>query len=135
MNFGTDLHAAHTDLSSVFIHSLCVSVCLCVSLSLCLCVSLSGMSEPSGILIKGGQVVNDDCSVISDVYMENGKIVEVGLDLRIPGGARVIDATDKLVMPGGIDTHTHMELEFMGTRAVDDFYIGTKVGSTLPSER
>uniref|UniRef100_G3NLW3 Dihydropyrimidinase n=1 Tax=Gasterosteus aculeatus aculeatus TaxID=481459 RepID=G3NLW3_GASAC len=84
------------------------------------------MSEPSGILIKGGQVVNDDCSVISDVYMENGKIVEVGLDLRIPGGARVIDATDKLVMPGGIDTHTHMELEFMGTRAVDDFYIGTK---------
>ncbi|XP_037308892.2 dihydropyrimidinase isoform X1 [Pungitius pungitius] len=84
------------------------------------------MSEHSGILIKGGKVVNEDCSVIGDVYIENGKIIEVGLGLQIPGGARVIDATDKLVMPGGIDTHTHMELEFMGTRAVDDFYIGTK---------
>ncbi|KAK5892822.1 hypothetical protein CesoFtcFv8_013172 [Champsocephalus esox] len=84
------------------------------------------MAEPSGILIKGGKVVNEDCSVISDVYIENGKIVEVGLNLQIPGGVRVIDATGKLVIPGGIDTHTHMELEFMGTKAVDDFYIGTK---------
>lgn len=83
--------------------------------------------EPSGILIKGGKIVNEDCSVISDVYIENGKIVEVGLNLQIPAGVRVINATDKLVMPGGIDTHTHMELAFMGTKAVDDFHIGTKV--------
>lgn len=85
------------------------------------------MEEPSGILIKGGKVVNEDCSVISDVYIENGKIVEVGLNLQTPKRVRVIDATDKLVIPGGIDTHTHMELAFMGTRAVDDFHIGTKV--------
>lgn len=85
------------------------------------------MEEPSGILIKGGKVVNEDCSVIGDVYIENGKIVEVGLNLQIPKRVRVIDATDKLVIPGGIDTHTHMELAFMGTRAVDDFHIGTKV--------
>ncbi|CAI5662828.1 unnamed protein product [Oreochromis niloticus] len=84
------------------------------------------MEEPSGILIKGGKVVNEDCSAISDVYIENGKIVEVGLNLQIPKRVRVIDATDKLVIPGGIDTHTHMELAFMGTRAVDDFHIGTK---------
>lgn len=83
--------------------------------------------EPRGILIKGGKVVNEDCSVIGDVYIENGKIAEVGLNLPIPAGVRVIDATDKLVMPGGIDTHTHMELAFMGTKAVDDFHIGTKV--------
>lgn len=71
--------------------------------------------------------MNEDRSVISDVYIENGKIVEVGLNLQIPAGVRVIDATDKLVIPGGIDTHTHMELAFMGTKAVDDFHIGTKV--------
>ncbi len=85
------------------------------------------MAEPSGILIKGGKVVNEDCSVVADVYIQNGRIVEVGPDLQIPAGARVIDATDKLVIPGGIDTHTHMELAFMGTKAVDDFHIGTKV--------
>ncbi|TNN64563.1 Dihydropyrimidinase [Liparis tanakae] len=84
------------------------------------------MAEPSGILIKGGKVVNEECSAISDVYIEHGKIVDVGLDLQVPDGVRVIDATDKLVIPGGIDTHTHMELEFMGTQAVDDFHIGTK---------
>lgn len=85
------------------------------------------MAEHSGILIKGGKVVNEDRSVISDVYIANGKIVQVGPNLQTPAGVRVIDATDKLVMPGGIDTHTHMELAFMGTKAVDDFYVGTKV--------
>ena len=89
------------------------------------------MAEPSGILIKGGKVVNEDCSVIADVYIEDGKIVEVGRNLQIPAGVRVIDATDKLVIPGGIDTHTHMELAFMGTKAVDDFHIGTKVSARL----
>lgn len=70
--------------------------------------------------------MNEDCSVVSDVFIENGKILAVGQDLQIPVGVRVIDATDKLVIPGGIDTHTHMELAFMGTKTVDDFHIGTK---------
>lgn len=85
------------------------------------------MAESSRILIQGGKVVNEDCSVISDVYIENGKIIDVGQNLQIPAGVRVINATDKLVIPGGIDTHTHMELAFMGTKAVDDFHVGTKV--------
>ena len=65
--------------------------------------------------------MNEDCSIISDVYIEDGRIKEVGLNLQIPAGVTVIDATDKLVIPGGIDTH--MELAFMGTKAVDDFDI------------
>ncbi|XP_070995020.1 dihydropyrimidinase isoform X1 [Oncorhynchus clarkii lewisi] len=85
------------------------------------------MLNQSRILIKGGKIVNEDCSIISDVYIEDGRIKEVGLNLQIPAGVTVIDATDKLVIPGGIDTHTHMELAFMGTKAVDDFHIGTKV--------
>ncbi|XP_064864864.1 dihydropyrimidinase isoform X2 [Oncorhynchus nerka] len=84
------------------------------------------MLNQSRILIKGGKIVNEDCSIISDVYIEDGRIKEVGLNLQIPAGVTVIDATDKLVIPGGIDTHTHMELAFMGTKAVDDFHIGTK---------
>uniref|UniRef100_A0A8C5FH15 Dihydropyrimidinase n=1 Tax=Gadus morhua TaxID=8049 RepID=A0A8C5FH15_GADMO len=81
---------------------------------------------PLAILIRGGKVVNEDLSFMSDVYIENGKIADIGRNLKVPAGAQIIDATNMLVMPGGIDTHTHMELAFMGTKAVDDFYIGTK---------
>lgn len=50
----------------------------------------------------------------------------MGRNLIIPGGTRTIDARGKYVMPGGIDPHTHFELELMGATSVDDFYQGTK---------
>ncbi|KAJ8291069.1 hypothetical protein GJAV_G00021020 [Gymnothorax javanicus] len=84
------------------------------------------MTNPSKILVKGGKVVNENCSVIADVYIEDGLIHEVGLNLKVPNDVTVIDATGKMVIPGGIDTHTHMEMAFMGSRAVDDFGSGTK---------
>lgn len=86
----------------------------------------SAMAQKDRILIKGGIVVNDDDMIEADVFIESGVIKEVGKNLVVPGGARVIDAQKKLVMPGGIDTHTHMQLPFMGTVAVDDFYTGTR---------
>ncbi|EDL37293.1 dihydropyrimidinase-like 5, isoform CRA_e [Mus musculus] len=85
------------------------------------------------ILIKGGKVVNDDCTHEADVYIESGIIQQVGRELMIPGGAKVIDATGKLVIPGGIDTSTHFHQTFMNATCVDDFYHGTKaalVGGT-----
>lgn len=54
------------------------------------------------------------------------KLRDVGENLIVPGGTRTIEAKGKLVMPGGIDTHTHFELYFMGTRSADDFYTGTR---------
>eukprot|EP00092_Neocalanus_flemingeri_P019285 GFUD01020890.1.p1 GENE.GFUD01020890.1~~GFUD01020890.1.p1 ORF type:complete len:548 (+),score=188.75 GFUD01020890.1:85-1728(+) len=80
----------------------------------------------TGILIKGGEVVNEDGRERADVYIEDKIIKQVGKNLEVPGGARVIDATGRLVIPGGIDTHTHCQMPFMGMVAVDDFYIGTK---------
>lgn len=84
------------------------------------------------ILIKGGKVVNDDCTLEADVYIENGIIQQVGRELMIPGGAKVIDATGKLVIPGGIDTSTHFHQTFMNATCVDDFYHGTKVAPAEP---
>ncbi|KAM4542639.1 dihydropyrimidinase-related protein 5a isoform 2-T2 [Odontesthes bonariensis] len=78
------------------------------------------------ILIKGGKVVNDDCTQEADVYIENGIIQQVGKELMIPGGAKVIDASGKLVLPGGIDTSVHLEESFMNAVTADDYYSGTK---------
>jgi len=80
----------------------------------------------SGILIKGGEVVNEDGRQMADVYVEGRTIKAVGPNLEVGAGTRVIDATGKLVIPGGIDTHTHCQMPFMGMVAVDDFFIGTK---------
>ena len=63
---------------------------------------------------------------------------KVGPGLEANQDTTVIDATGKYVIPGGIDTHTHMQLPFMGTVAVDDFFIGTKAalagGTTMISK-
>ena len=80
------------------------------------------------LLIRGGTVVNADLSQRADVLCEGGLIRAVGADLQAPAGAEVVDAGGALVMPGGIDPHTHMQLPFMGTVAVDDFYAGTAAG-------
>ncbi|XP_046425983.1 dihydropyrimidinase isoform X2 [Neodiprion fabricii] len=83
-------------------------------------------SAQNRLLIKNGKIVNEDEIVDNDVYVEDGVIKQLGRNLIIPGGTRVIDARGKYVMPGGIDPHTHFELELMGTKSVDDFYQGTK---------
>ncbi len=80
------------------------------------------------LLIRGGTVVNAEISVRADVLCEGGIITAVGPDLVAPVGATVVDAGGALVMPGGIDPHTHMELPFMGTVTKDDFYTGTAAG-------
>jgi dihydropyrimidinase len=81
-----------------------------------------------GLLIRGGTVVNADCARRADVLCSQGVIVEVAENLQVPAGAQVVDAGGQLVMPGGIDPHTHMQLPFMGTVAADDFYTGTAAG-------
>jgi dihydropyrimidinase len=80
------------------------------------------------ILIRGGTVVDAEHGYRADVLVVGDTIAAIGSDLAAPAGAEVIDAGGQLVMPGGIDPHTHMELPFMGTVASDDFYTGTAAG-------
>src|ERR1700691_5315702 len=77
-------------------------------------------------LIRGGTVVTHDNSRRADVLVDGSTIVAVGANLQAPAGAEVIDAGGCYVMPGGIDPHTHLEFEFMGTVTADDFEWGTK---------
>src|SRR5476651_2355506 len=78
-------------------------------------------------LIRNGTVVTAEQSMRADVLIEDEKIKALGFDL---GEAEtIIDATDRLVMPGGIDVHTHMELPFGGTFASDDFATGTRAAA------
>jgi len=82
----------------------------------------------SAVLIRGGTVVNADRAFRADVLCQDGRIVAVGEGLSAPAGATVVDAGGQYVMPGGIDPHTHMQLPFMGTVTMDDFFTGTAAG-------
>ncbi len=77
------------------------------------------------ILIKNGRVVTASETYIADVYTKGEKIVAIGKDLNYDAD-KVIDATDKLVFPGGIDPHVHLDMPFMGTYSSDDYETGTR---------
>jgi dihydropyrimidinase len=76
-------------------------------------------------LIRGGTIVTATDTYPGDVGIVGGKISTIGLDLPAEGAAKVIDARGMLVMPGGIDVHTHLDMPFGGTTSADDFESGT----------
>src|SRR5687767_380775 len=81
----------------------------------------SAMAQPPGeVLIRRGRIVNADGAGVADVRIVGETIAEVGANLRPAANARIIDASGKLVMPGGIDPHTHLHPSF-----VDDFTSGS----------
>jgi len=83
-------------------------------------------SSQHRIHIKGGKVVNDDGIIDADVFIEEGVIKQVGPNLIVPGGCRVVEARGHYVIPGGIDPHTHFDTSFMSAKTADDFYHGTR---------
>ncbi|HEX8136176.1 MAG TPA: dihydropyrimidinase [Pyrinomonadaceae bacterium] len=75
-------------------------------------------------LIRNGRVVTAVDDYRADVLVDGEVVSVIGARLEMEAD-RVIDAGGKLVIPGGIDPHTHMELPFGGTEASDDFRTGT----------
>ncbi len=79
-------------------------------------------------LIKNGQIVTAVDNYTADILVEDDKVSVIGRRLDMEAD-KTIDASDKLVIPGGIDPHTHMELPFGGTSASDDFLTGTRAAA------
>lgn len=75
-------------------------------------------------LIKNGRIITATDDYKADVLVEDETVSTIGAKLDMEAD-RVIAADGKLVIPGGIDPHTHMELPFGGTQASDDFRTGT----------
>jgi dihydropyrimidinase len=79
-------------------------------------------------LIKNGTVVTATQATKSDVLVEDEKVALIGLALDAEADT-VIDATNRYVMPGGVDVHTHFDLPFGGSFCSDDFGTGTRAAA------
>jgi dihydropyrimidinase len=76
------------------------------------------------VLIKNGRIVTAVDDYYADIYIKGETISQIGKDLQVEAD-HIIDAKDRLVIPGGIDPHTHMDMPFGGTTSADDFESGT----------
>src|SRR5512145_1187891 len=82
----------------------------------------------SNTLIRSGTLITTTDTFEADILIEGEKIAVIGRDLQHPN-AEVIDATGKLIMPGGIDPHVHLDLPMFGTVSSDDHYTGHKAAA------
>ncbi len=80
-------------------------------------------------LIRNGTVVTAGNTFPADVLIEGESIREVRAGIPINAADRVIDATGMLLLPGGIDVHTHLDMPFGGTTSSDDFETGTRAAA------
>ena len=86
------------------------------------------------LLIKNGRVITAADDYVADIFVEGETINEIGKNLLLKAD-KEIDATGKLVFPGGIDPHVHLDMPFMGTFSSDNYETGTRAalfgGTTL----
>jgi dihydropyrimidinase len=64
--------------------------------------------QPAELLVRNGLIVTSTSRTQGDLRVRNGTIVEIGRNLSAAAGSRVIDATGKLILPGGVDPHVHL---------------------------
>ena len=77
------------------------------------------------ILIKNGRIITATDDYVADIFIEGETISAIGKNLKVTAD-EVIDASGKLVMPGGIDPHVHLDMPFMGTYSSDNYETGTR---------
>ena len=77
------------------------------------------------MVIKNGTVVTATDTCAADIGVSGHKVSAIGAQLPIENAGKVVDAAGCLVIPGGIDVHTHLDMPFGGTMSADDFETGT----------
>lgn len=83
-------------------------------------------------LIKNGRIITADADYVADIFIDGETISTIGNDLssivetRHSRSLQIIDASGKLVFPGGIDPHVHLDMPFMGTFSSDNYETGTR---------
>ena len=77
------------------------------------------------ILIKNGRIITATDDYVADIFIEGETISAIGKNFNVQAD-EVIDASGKLVMPGGIDPHVHLDMPFMGTYSSDNYETGTR---------
>jgi dihydropyrimidinase len=80
------------------------------------------------VLIKGGRVITAADDYVADIFIEGERISVIGENLDIPAD-KVIDASGKYVLPGGVDPHTHLEMPWRGETTIDDFETGQRAAA------
>jgi dihydropyrimidinase len=81
------------------------------------------------LLIRNGTVVSAEKTFAADVLIEGEAIQEVRPGIAVEPIHTVLDATGMLLLPGGIDAHTHLDMPFGGTTSSDDFETGTRAAA------
>src|SRR3979490_1913988 len=76
-------------------------------------------------VIRNGTVVTATDTCLADVGINGDKVTAIAAQLPTENVTRIVDATGMLVIPGGIDVHTHLDMPFGGTTSADDFQTGT----------
>jgi len=77
------------------------------------------------LLIKNGRIITADADYVADIFIDGEIIHTIGKNLPV-NTDDIIDATGKLVFPGGIDPHVHLDMPFMGTFSSDNYETGTR---------
>lgn len=81
------------------------------------------------LLIKNGTIVTATEKFKADIAVTDGKITAIGANIKGCEGAKIVDASGKLVLPGAIDAHTHLAMPFGGTISSDDYFSGTRAAA------
>jgi dihydropyrimidinase len=77
------------------------------------------------LLIKNGRIITAADDYTADIFIEGETIRAIGRNMKITAD-KEIDATGKLIFPGGIDPHVHLDMPFMGTYSSDSYETGTR---------
>ena len=80
-------------------------------------------------LIQNGTIVNADSTVNADLLIEGAAIKEIRAGIPASSADTVVDARGLLLLPGGIDAHTHLDMPFGGSQSADDFLTGTRAAA------